>query len=86
MTTTPPARPTLDDLARLGTEAYARHVKPSLTPADDGKLVAIDVRTGAFEIDEDDYSAVARLEARVPGAAVWLERVGQPTVERLRSL
>ena len=79
-------RPPLDELARLGSEAYERHVKPTLTPADDGKLVAIDVRSGSFEIDEDDYAAVARLQARIPGAAIWLERAGEPAVERWRTI
>ena len=77
-------RRNLDDLARLGTEAFDRWVRPSLTPQDDGKFVAIDIDTGDHEIDEDDYAAVTRLRARKPGAEVWLECAGQPTAYKMR--
>ena len=54
---------TPEELARLGAEAFDRHVRPTLRPEDDGKFVAIDVVTGDYEIDEDDYAAVMRLRA-----------------------
>ena len=38
----------------------------------------------SYEIDEDDYTAVARLQARRPTADVWLERAGQPTAYQMR--
>lgn len=74
---------TLDDLARLGTEAFAQRVQPMLRPEDDGKFVAIDVESGEYEIDRDDYTAVTRLRARVPTADVWLARAGSPTTCRI---
>jgi hypothetical protein len=83
MPTTNPSR-TPDELARLGSEVFARTVKPSLRPADDGKFAAVDVDTGDFELDDDDYTAVARLRARRPAAEVWIERVGQPAAYRMR--
>jgi hypothetical protein len=49
-----------------------------LRPEDDGRFVALDVRTGEHEVDEDDYTAVSRLRARNPTAEAWLGRVGQP--------
>ncbi len=52
-----------EELARLGTEAFDRHVRPKLRAEDDGKFVAIDVVTGDHEIDADDYAAVTRLRA-----------------------
>jgi hypothetical protein len=73
----------LDELARLGAEVYDRQVRPSLRPEDDGKFVAIDVGTGDFEIDEDDYAAVTRLRARIPMAEIWLFRAGYPTAYRI---
>ena len=68
-----------EELARLGTEVYDRCVRPRLRPEDDGKYVAVDVESGDYEINESDYEAVARLEARRPDADVWLERAGYPT-------
>ncbi len=75
---------TPEELARLGSEAFDRHVRPTLRPEDDGKFVAIDIGTGNHEIDEDDYAAVTRLRARCPSAEVWLGRVGQPAAYRMR--
>ena len=48
-----------------------------------GKFVAIDVGSGDYEIDEDDYAAVARLRSRKPAADVWLMRAGYPTTYRM---
>lgn len=73
-----------DELARLGQEAYDRRVRPILRPEDDGKFVAIDVMTGDYEIDEDDYTAVARLRARLPATDTWLMRAGYPTAHQMR--
>ncbi len=73
-----------DELGRLGSELFVRRVHPVLHPEDDGKYVAIDVSSGEFEIDEDDYTAVARLRKRQPEADIWLERAGQPTAHQIR--
>jgi hypothetical protein len=72
-----------EELARLGAEIFDRRVRPALRPGDDNKFVAIDVGSGEYEIDEDDFAAVSRLRARCPLAEVWLERAGQPAAYRL---
>ena len=82
MATTQPRR-TPDELARLGGEIFDRQVRPTLRPEDDGKFVAIDVETGAYEIDGDDYAAVARLRSRKPAADIWLMCAGYPTTYRI---
>jgi hypothetical protein len=76
-------RHTPDELARLGGQIFDQQVRPALQPADDGKFVAIDVGTGDYEIDEDDYTAVARLRSRKPTADVWLTRAGFPAAYRM---
>lgn len=76
-------RHTPDELARLGGQILDQQVRPALQPADNGKFVAIDVETGDYEIDEDDYTAVARLRSRKPAADVWLMRAGYPTTYRM---
>jgi len=63
MPTTNPTR-TPEELARLGADVFDRRVRPALRPEDDGKFVAVDVVTGEYEVDDDDYAAVARLRAR----------------------
>ncbi len=80
-TTTIPRTPA--ELARLGGDVFDRCVRPVLRPEDDGRFVAVDVDSEEYEIDEDDYSAVMRLKARVPSADVWLARAGSPTTYRI---
>jgi hypothetical protein len=75
---------TLEELARLGAEAFDRQVRSLLGSEDEGMFVAIDVDTGDHEIDADDYAAVTRLRARRPAAEVWLGRVGEPAACRMR--
>jgi hypothetical protein len=74
---------TLHELAGLGTAIFDRQIRPALRPEDDGKFVAIDVQSGEYELDDDDYSAVARLRSRHPTAEVWLMRAGYPTTCRI---
>jgi hypothetical protein len=82
MTSHPPR--TVEEVARLGEEAFARRVRPVLRPEDDGRFVAVDVDSGDYEADDDDIAAVARLRLRRPKAEVWLGRVGEPATYRLR--
>jgi len=55
---------TPEEIARLGVDMYDRHVRPALRPEDDGRFVAVDVGTGDYVIDENDYKAVMRLRDR----------------------
>ena len=82
MDTTKPRRP-LNELARLGDAIYDQRIRPTLRPEDHGKFVAIDVDTGEYEMDEDDYTAVMRLRARIPAADMWLMCAGYPTTYRI---
>jgi hypothetical protein len=79
-------RPTPEERVRLGSEAFEHGVRPLLQQGDDGKFVALDVETGDYEIDEEDYAAVSRLRARKPAAEARLTRIGQPAAYRLRPL
>ena len=42
-------------------DRFDRQVRPALRPEDNDKFVAIDIDTGDYELDEDDYAAVTRL-------------------------
>lgn len=76
---------TRDEFARRGDETYLQQVLPHLPPEADGKFAAVDVVSGAFELDASDYAAVTRLHQRVPDAQVWLVRVGHPAACRIGS-
>jgi hypothetical protein len=74
----------LEELERRAAVIYEARVKPELRPEDDYKFVAIDVTSGDFEIDPDDYAAIKRLRDRHGDAQAWLMRVGQPAAYRIR--
>lgn len=72
-----------DEHAQRGQTLYKHTILPSLTPADEGKFVAIDVETGTYELDTDDYSATERLLLRHPTAQIWLCRAGHRAAYRV---
>jgi hypothetical protein len=65
-----------EEFARRGDAIYENDIRPHLKPEDDGKFVAIDIETGAYEMDKDEMKAGRRLRARVPEAQTWMVRVG----------
>lgn len=83
MPPTRPRRPTAE-VARLGSETFDTVVQPQLLPGDNGKFVAVDIVTGDYEVDADDYTAISRLRKRNPMAEIWLEMAGQPTAYKIR--
>ncbi len=56
-----------------------------------GKIVAINIETGAFEVDASEIAACVgeafqnetRLEVRHPDAHIWIVRIGSRHVRRL---
>ena len=72
-----------EELARLGSGIFDQRVRPTLAARDDGRFVAIDVQSGDFVIDDDDYAAVTQLRSRNPAADIWLTRAGFPAAYRM---
>jgi hypothetical protein len=54
-----------EEHARRGDDIYERHVRPHVEVGNRGKIVAIDVDTGAFEVAEDTLTASQRLLTRL---------------------
>jgi hypothetical protein len=75
-------RYTKEEFALRGDAIYENDVRPNLRPEDDGKFVAIDIEGCRYEIDEDELEAGNRLRAHVPGAQIWMVRVGSRYVHR----
>lgn len=72
-----------EEFARRGNEIYHRDVAPHLQTADQGKLVAIDIETGDYAIDSDDFAATERLASRKPSAQIWLVCIGRSATYRI---
>lgn len=60
-----------EEFARRGDEIYEFQVRPQVEEDNRGKIVAIDIETGAFEIDASEIAACDRLEAYHPDAQIW---------------
>jgi hypothetical protein len=71
-----------EEAARRGTEIYERQVRQEVEERAHGKVVAIDIETGAFEVAEDTLIASDRLLARCPDAQIWFVRVGHRGLHR----
>lgn len=75
-------RYTKEEFARRGDDIYETQIKPQIEAGNDGKIVAIDIETGDFEIDHSEIVASDRLEARHPNAQIWIVRIGSRHVRR----
>jgi hypothetical protein len=77
------ARYSHEELAQRGQQICERDVRPGPRPEDDGKLVAIDIKSAGYELDRNDRAATDRLLSRYPDAQIWLVQVGQPAAYRI---
>jgi hypothetical protein len=71
------------EFARRGQLIYERDVRPRISAVDQSKFVAIDIDSGDYEIDQDDFAATERLLERQLRAQIWLVRVGQQAAYRI---
>ena len=73
-----------EEISRRGEELYASSLRSQVeTEENIGKLIALDINTGAYEIDAYSLSAADRLRARFPDAVVYVLRIGYDAVYTL---
>jgi hypothetical protein len=70
-----------EEYARRGNEIYETQVRPKVEEGNHGKIVAVDIETGAFEVADDLLTASKRLLVRFPDAQTWFVRIGHPAVD-----
>ena len=73
------SNPQLDrhEVAKLGQEIYNRQIRDQVEVAENiGKIVAIDVETGEYEVGDDLVTTSLRSQAKHPNALLWAERIG----------
>ncbi len=71
-----------EEHARRGKEIYERQVRAKVEASSKGKIVAIDVDNGEYEVAENSLAASQQLLIRRPDAQIWCVRVGSPAVHR----
>ncbi|ELR99100.1 hypothetical protein [Gloeocapsa sp. PCC 73106] len=74
-----------EEFARRGNEIYDAGVRSLVEEGNYGKLVAIDIETGAYEVGDTAIAATESLYERYPNAQPWVIRIGHRTVYRFGS-
>jgi hypothetical protein len=69
-----------EELAQRGQELYESGIREQVEAGNKGKIVAIDIETGDFEVDEMLMGATDRLFERQPDAQPWTLRIGHNAV------
>jgi hypothetical protein len=71
-----------EEIARRGEAIFEEQIRPSVEGKNARHFLAIDIETGAYEIDESEMEACARLRTRFPDAQIWLRKVGSRSARR----
>jgi len=71
-----------EEFARRGDAIYQKKVLPRLKAENEGQFAAIDIESGAYEIDSDELAAGDKLRARIPDAQIWMVKIGYRYVHR----
>ena len=69
-----------EELADRGQKLYESGIRQQVEGENEGKIVAIDIETGEFEVDENVVPATNRLFERHPNAQPWIIRIGHRAV------
>ena len=71
-----------EEFAQRGDLIYQTQIRPQVETDHHGKIVAIDIGTGAFEIANDTMTATRKLRDRFPDSQTWVIRIGYRAVHR----
>lgn len=69
-----------EELARRGQALYEPQIRQKVEAGNIGKIVAIDVETGNYEVADNVLPATKRLFERNPDAQPWVTRIGHRAV------
>ncbi len=69
-----------EELARRGQELYESGIRQQVEAGNEGRIVAIDIETGAFEVADQVLPATNRLFERYANAQPWVIRIGHRAV------
>ena len=69
-----------EEFAQRGDRWYETQIRQKVEAGNHGKIVAIDIETGAFEVADDIVTASEHLLAKYPDAQTWFIRIGHRAV------
>jgi hypothetical protein len=71
-----------EEFAQRGHALYESQIRSQVEDGNHGKIVAIDVDSGAFEVADESLVAAKKLLARCPDAQIFGIRIGHLAVHR----
>jgi hypothetical protein len=75
-----------EEFAQRGDALYESQIRSQIDEQiDRGRIVAIDIETGDFELADDPTIATRQLYERLPDAQPWVIRIGYRAVRRFGS-
>lgn len=74
---------TPSEIVQRGQERYERDIRAKVEAQNKGKMLALDIETGDYEIADDSLTALDRIKAKHPDAPVYILRVGYPTAVKI---
>jgi len=70
-----------EEIAQRGKDIYQNYLRVAVeTPDNIGKIIAVDIDTREYEIDQDLLVACQRLKTKQPNTVTWAERIGYDAV------
>lgn len=80
-----PTRYSMEETAQRGDTMYERDIRPVVEEDNKGKVVAINIESGEWEMHDDLLVACDRLREKQPDAEIWCVRVGYPALRQMLS-
>lgn len=74
-----------EEFAQRGNALYETEIRAKVEEGNIGKIVAIDIETGAFEVADTLILATDKLYEQHPDAQPWVIRIGHSAVYRFGS-
>jgi hypothetical protein len=69
-------RYTKEEIVSRGKSIYDQQIRTKVEPGQIGKFLIIDIETGDYDLDDDEFAASRRAHARHPDGAFFGMRVG----------
>lgn len=74
------------EIVRRGRAIYDAQIRSLVEPAQNGRLVAIDIDSGDYEVADAAIDAMDRLDERHSDALYYIHRIGYPTAYTLGAI
>ena len=72
-----------EETARRGDALYDQQIRAQVEAGNEGKILAIDIETGAYVVEATVVAAAHRLRAQYPEAEIWFVRIGHRALHRI---